>query len=167
MELLIGKNWSQMKRKAWIFDVDGTLADVDSILHHVVNQDPSTNSFKKDFTKFHGESIDVPPHKKTIDLLYQAIKENGPLDIIVVTARNEEWRSHTSYWLAKNSVPHQALFMRADKDYRPDYEVKLDILNQIQLIWDVEHAVDDNPKIIKLWEQNGISTTKIGDWDGN
>ena len=57
--------------------------------------------------------------------------------------------------------------MRADKDYRPDYEVKLDILNQIQLFWDVEHAVDDNPKIIKLWEQNGISTTKIGDWDGN
>lgn len=88
-------------------------------------------------------------------------------DIIVVTARKEAWRAHTAYWLRKWVIPHDALFMRENKDYRPDYEIKKDILEHINLFWDVKHAVDDNPHIIKLWEENGIPTTKIGDWDGN
>ena len=41
-----------------------------------------------------------------------------------------------------------------------------DILEHIKLFWNPIHAVDDNPKIIKLWEENGIPTTKIGTWDG-
>jgi hypothetical protein len=56
--------------------------------------------------------------------------------------------------------------MRKDDDHREDYEVKKDILDHINEYWEVQHAVDDNPSIIKLWEENGISTTKIGTWDG-
>jgi FMN phosphatase YigB (HAD superfamily) len=153
-----------MKRKAWIFDVDGTLANVDSILHYVQNIN-DLPEFKKDFDKFHGESINVPPHKEVVDMLWE-MAENHNYDIIVVTARREEWRAHTSFWLKKNLIPHDALFMRGNKDFRPDYEIKKDILEHINLFWDVVHAVDDNPKVIKLWEENGISTTKIGDWDG-
>jgi phosphoglycolate phosphatase-like HAD superfamily hydrolase len=153
-----------VKRRAWIFDVDGTLANVDSILHHVQNIN-DVEEFKKDFNKFHGESINVPPHQEVVDMVWNTI-DSGKSDIIVVTARREEWRAHTSYWLRKNNIPHHALFMRGNKDYRPDYEVKLDILAHINLFWDVVHAVDDNPKVIKLWEENGISTTKIGNWDG-
>lgn len=151
------------KRKAWIFDVDGTLANVDSILHYVQNIN-DLPEFKKDFDKFHGESVKVPPHDEVITMVLDAI--NDGFDIIVVTARREEWRAHTSYWLAKNMVIHDALFMRGNKDYRPDYEVKQDILDHIKLFWDVYHAVDDNPKVIKLWEENGIPTTKIGTWNG-
>jgi hypothetical protein len=29
------------------------------------------------------------------------------------------------------------------------------------------HAVDDNPNVIRLWEEYGIPTTKIGTWDGS
>jgi hypothetical protein len=54
-----------------------------------------------------------------------------------------------------------------DEDNRPDYEVKKDILNSINKLWDVEHAVDDNPHVIRLWEESGIPTTKIGTWDGD
>lgn len=153
-----------MRKKAWIFDVDGTLANVDSILHHVVNQDRTTEKFKKNFYKFHAESINVPPHAEVVDMVWEALEKNYV--IIVVTARNEEWRAHTSYWLDKANVPHTALFMRPQGDYRPDYDVKKDILEQINLFWEPIHAVDDNPNIIKLWEENGIETTKIGDWDG-
>lgn len=151
------------KRKAWIFDVDGTLANVDSILHYVQNIN-DLPEFKKDFDKFHGESVNVPPHKDVVDMTWEATE--GGFDTIIVTARREEWRAHTSYWLAKNNILHDALFMRGNKDYRPDYEVKKDILDHINLFWDVYHAVDDNPKIIKLWEENNIPTTKIGTWDG-
>jgi hypothetical protein len=89
------------------------------------------------------------------------------MDVIIVTSRMEKWRSLTSYWLAKNDIGHHALYMRKDGDTRPDYEVKADILNDIKKHWNVLHAVDDNPSIITLWVANGISTIKIGTWDGN
>lgn len=155
-----------MKRKAYIFDVDGTLANVDSILHHIVkHKNRETEHFKKDFDTFHAESVGVPAHPEVVDMAWDAINEG--FDIIVVTARREYWRAHTAYWLhAIANVPHVALFMRQDKDFRPDYEIKKDILEHIQQFWEVVHAVDDNPKVIRLWEENGIETTKIGDWDG-
>jgi hypothetical protein len=69
-------------------------------------------------------------------------------------------------WLAKNNIRSHALFMRQDDDNRPDYEVKKDILDKISNYWHVLHAVDDNPNVIRLWEDHGIPTTKIGTWDG-
>jgi hypothetical protein len=57
--------------------------------------------------------------------------------------------------------------MRKDGDFRPDYEVKSEILAKIKKQWNVIHAIDDNPAVLRLWFENGISTTKIGDWDGS
>lgn len=152
-----------VKKTAWIFDVDGTLANVDSILYHIVNHEDSPE-FKKSFDNFHRDSINVPPHIEVKEMLMNAYHDQH--DIVIVTARRETWRAHTSFWLSKNKIPHHALFMRGDKDYRPDYEVKKDILSRIEEIWSVQHAVDDNPKVIRLWEEHGIPTTKIGTWDG-
>ena len=151
------------KRPAYIFDVDGTLADVSSILHYVKG-DRTTEKFKKNFHKFHAESVNVPPHKEVVEMVWEAV--DAGFDIIVVTARKEMWRAQTSIWLAIHGIPSDALFMRQDADNRKDYEVKKDILGHIEQFWDVAHAVDDNPNVIKLWQEHGIETTKIGDWDG-
>jgi hypothetical protein len=67
-------------------------------------------------------------------------------------------------WLALNGVPSDRLYMRGDKDNRPDYLVKKDILDRIRTEFDVIHAVDDNPSVIALWQENGISTTVVEGW---
>lgn len=152
-----------IKRPAWVFDVDGTLVDVDPILHHILNQDRSSESFKRNFDAFHKASMNCIPHKDVVDMVWEVC---DTLDIIIVTARKEKYRALTSRWLKNHNVPHDALFMRQDDDHREDYEVKKDILEHINEYWEVKHAVDDNPSIIKLWEENGIPTTKIGTWDG-
>jgi phosphoglycolate phosphatase-like HAD superfamily hydrolase len=152
-----------IKRPAWIFDVDGTLVDVEPVLHHILNKDRSSESFKKDFDAFHKASINCDPHKEVVDMVWEVCNE---LDIIIVTARKEKYRALTARWLKNNDIPHDALFMRQDDDHREDYEVKKDILEHIKEYWEIKHAVDDHPGIIKLWEENGISTTKIGNWDG-
>lgn len=152
-----------MRRPAWIFDVDGTLVDVDPILHYILNQDRSTESFKKNYDLFHKKSVSCDSNKDVVDMVWQVCND---LDIIIVTARKEKYRALTSRWLKNNDVPHDALFMRQDDDYREDYEVKKDILQHINEYWEIKHAVDDNPSIIKLWEENSIPTTKIGSWDG-
>jgi len=152
------------KRHAYIFDVDGTLANVDPFLHYIRNVD-DVDGFKKDFDLFHRESINAMPNIEVREMLYNALFDQ--FDVIIVTSRREMWRPQTSFWLSKFDVPHNALFMRKNDDYRSDFDVKKDILDEIKQFWNIYHAVDDNPSVISLWELNGIPTTKIGDWDGN
>jgi FMN phosphatase YigB (HAD superfamily) len=143
---------------AIIFDVDGTLANVDPYLHLV-------RGSNRDYDAFHEASIDALPNFEVVEMLNQAFFDQR--QIIIVTSRKEKWRGLTSQWLAKNDIGHHALYMREDDDNRPDYEVKKDILLKIKKHWNVLHAVDDNPNVIRLWEEHGIPTTKIGDWDGD
>jgi phosphoglycolate phosphatase-like HAD superfamily hydrolase len=146
------------KKTAYIFDVDGTLANVDPFLHYVRGD-------KKDYDAFHMSSIDALPNIEVVQMLNNAVSDG--YSILIVTSRKEKWRGLTSMWLAVNNIRSHALFMRENHDNRSDYEVKKDILNNINKLWDVIHAVDDNPHVIKLWEENNINTTKIGDWDGS
>ena len=146
-----------MKPTAHIYDVDGTLANVDPYLHLV--RGPN-----KDYDAFHEASIDALPNIEVLEMLNSSVFDQHA--ILIVTSRKEKWRGLTSMWLAKNNVRSHGLFMRSDDDNRPDYEVKKDILNKINKYWHVTHAVDDNPSVIALWEDHKIPTTKIGDWDG-
>lgn len=147
-----------MKPIAHIYDVDGTLANVDSYLHYI-------RGSNRDYDAFHEASIDALPNMQVIEMLNDSVRDG--YSILVVTSRKEKYRALTSMWLAKNNIRSHALFMRSDNDNRPDYETKKDILDKITSLWEVTHAIDDNPNVIKLWQDNGINTTKIGTWDGN
>jgi phosphoglycolate phosphatase-like HAD superfamily hydrolase len=144
------------KRTAAIFDMDGTLADVSSIRHHVSGR-------HKDFSAFHEASVDVPPHPEVVQAARDA-KAAGH-DVFIVTARDAMWRNHTAAWLGINDVPSDGLFMRAHKDRRPDYEVKSEIHDKIAQTHDIVHAHDDNPAVIKLWQEKGIPTTVVPGWE--
>lgn len=146
------------KPTAHIYDVDGTLANVDPYLHLV-------RGSNKDYDAFHEASIGALPNYDVVQMLNDSVADGH--HILIVTSRKEKWRGLTSMWLAINNIRSHSLFMRADDDHRPDYEVKKDILDKINKQWDVLHAVDDNPSVIKLWQDNKIPTTKIGTWDGN
>jgi hypothetical protein len=147
-----------MKPTAHIYDVDGTLANVDPYLHYV-------RGSTRDYDAFHRASIDALPNIDVLEMLNNSVNDGH--SILVVTSRKEKYRGLTSMWLAKNKIRSHGLFMRADDDGRPDYEAKKDMLDKINILWDVTHAVDDNPNVIRLWEDHGIPTTKIGNWDGN
>lgn len=148
----------KIKPTAHIYDVDGTLANVDPYLHFV-------RGSNRDYDAFHGASIDALPNVEVVEMLNNSVSDGH--SILVVTSRKEKYRGLTSMWLAKNNIRSHGLFMRADDDNRPDYEVKKDILDNISKLWDVTYAVDDNPNVIKLWEDHSIPTKKIGTWNGN
>lgn len=147
----------KIKPTAHIYDVDGTLANVDPYLHHV-------RGSNRDYDAFHEASIDALPNIDVIEMLNNSVSDGH--SVLVVTSRKEKYRGLTSMWLAKNNIRSHALFMRANDDSRPDYEAKKDMLDKIIKLWDVTHAIDDNPNVIRLWEDHNIPTTKIGNWDG-
>ena len=64
-----------------------------------------------------------------------------------------------------HGVPSDMLMMRNNDDNRKDYEVKKDMLNIIRQEYNVIHAWDDNPAIIRLWTEEGIPCTIVDGWD--
>jgi FMN phosphatase YigB (HAD superfamily) len=143
------------KPDAVIFDVDGTLADVASIRHYVEGP-------RKNFTKFHAAASLVHPHKE-VAALAASLKRAG-LVVIVVTSRKEQWRWHTATWLRKWEIDYDGLYMRADSDGRRDVDVKRDILVAILRTHNVVLAVDDNPSIIALWNEERIPVVTWPGW---
>lgn len=147
-------------KTAVIVDVDGTLCDVASVLHHVQRT-------PKDFDAFHAGSADCPPHT---DVIRQVVEHHrGGHTIVVVTARMYRWEDVTRDWLTRHlPVPHLGPFMRGDRDYRPDVEVKRDIHRVLTTDHglSIVQAIDDSPAIIELWEQLGIPTTVVPGWSG-
>lgn len=155
VEMLNERQFSK-KPTAHIFDMDGTLADVSGIRHHV-------SGGNRDFHTFHMESAGVPPHQEVVDAAREA-HEAGH-HVAIVTARKAKYRNPTAMWLALNGVPSDSMHMRADKDNRPDYDVKQDIHRELNSQFDIVHAHDDNPNVIRLWKEKGIDTTVVPGWE--
>jgi hypothetical protein len=85
--------------------------------------------------------------------------------VLVVTGRAEKHRVLTANWPRDNGIPCAALFMRPEGDFRPDYEVKRDILSEIRRTWIPTEAYDDNPKVIRLWREEGLHVVKVPGWN--
>lgn len=143
--------------KAVIFDMDGTLANVSGIRHYLIPKD-----HRKDFDTFHRESVNVPAHSEVVNAA-QVAHLLG-LSVVVVTARKHMWRHQTAWWLALHNVPSDALYMRGNHDQRKDYEVKRDILRQVRAHFDPIHSWDDNPAIVRLWDEEGIPCSVVEGW---
>lgn len=138
---------------AVIFDCDGTLVDVRAIRHYVTGK-------VRNFHKFHTESVNCPPNADVVEAAHQAHRDG--LKVLIVTAREDTFGTHTAFWLAGQALHYDELYMRPKGDYRPDYVVKKDILDQIRKDgYDVVHAYDDNPNVIRLWQEEGIPTTVV------
>ncbi len=147
-----------MRPNAVIFDVDGTLCDVRSVLHHVVAPVGETR-FTKNFHKFHADSIDCPPNAAVVQALRRAAAAG--FTILIVTAREDKWSFLTTLWLADNGIEFDELFMRRKGDFRPDAEIKREIERTIRKRFSVRLAVDDRADIIEVWHAAGIPTARV------
>lgn len=147
--------------KAVIFDIDGTLANCDHRLHHL-------DAEVKDWESFFAAQCDDAPIEAIVWLNmmmdYCATDmhwEDGPnaFQILIVTARPEQYRDVTQVWLSQHSIACKTLYMRKDGDYRPDNVVKAEILEQILADgYDPQLVIDDRPQVVEMWRSFGITT---------
>lgn len=147
-------------RSAVIVDVDGTLIDNSGIIDYL--EPPGV-----EFHRYHVESVHAPAHGWVVDEVVDAYNQGHAL--LIVTARPSRYFHETRTWLSLNlPVPYAQIYMRDDGDNRPDGVVKLEILDMIDEDgFDPLHAWDDNPHVIAVWESQGITVTRVGNWDGN
>jgi hypothetical protein len=145
-----------LRQKAVIADMDGSLVNVTSVLHHVKKK-------PKDFQAFHSSTINCPPNQQAIDFC-QRHWDTGHI-VLIVTARMQMWRASTVDWLDTHlPVPYDGPFHRADGDIRPDVAVKMEIYHYLNRVYDIRYACEDNPRVVSLWEGFGIPTEVVPGW---
>jgi hypothetical protein len=142
-------------RKATVFDVDGTLVNVQGI-RHLING-------PEGFHAFHMASINCPPNPWVVEAA-QRDHANGKA-VLIVTARKWMYRNLTAMWLAMHNVPSDGMWMRRNDDGRPDHLVKAGILRQIRRSFDPDEAWDDRPTVCDLWDREGLKVNVVPGWE--
>lgn len=144
------------KQPAVIFDMDGTLCDVTSIRHYVLDRR------RRNYHAFHYLSVFCPPFGwvRSEAKRHHADK----VTVLVVTARREEWQALTEQWLMSHDIPYEEVRMRKQDDPRKDKIIKGEILDDLLETYDIIHAYDDNPSIIELWRERDIPHTVVPGW---
>lgn len=136
-----------MKKKCFIFDIDGTLADNGHRQMWVKNKPKNWVAYNKTMS----EDTLIEPVQVVLDLL--ACGED--IHIIICSGREEIYKNITNTWLAENGIRPDKLMMRKEKDYRDDTIVKEEMLHEIQQFYDVVAVFDDRHKVVDMWRKNG------------
>lgn len=143
-----------MMRNIIIVDIDGTVANLEHRLHHIKKELP-------DWDAFHAEVSGDSPIREVM-LLIEALNHMKKYQIVLVTGRMERCRKDTETWLRIRGLSYDRLMMRKEKDFRPDYEIKQDILFMLGTE-NVLLAIDDRDQVVKMWRSHGIRTLQVAD----
>jgi hypothetical protein len=153
-----------MRPKAIIVDIDGTIADARHRLHFIDGTDG-----KKNWNQFNAMSAFDNHNQWCVDLVYN-YAEAG-YEIVFLTARSgsPETRKITDDWLRAHvpALIKYHLFMRKDKDFRPDFVSKQEVYNlEIAPYFDVQLAIDDKPAVCSMWRTCGITSLLCDNLEG-
>lgn len=133
-----------------LFDIDGTLADIEHRRHYVQCNKP-------DWGKFFKHMGDDAPNAPVVGL-YNALKASGHYDLVIVSARPDDNRKITEQWLVWNGIEFDLLIMRPKGDFRPDTDIKKEILDQLHSEGrEIAFVVDDRDCVVDMWRENGIT----------
>lgn len=134
------------KPKAWIFDMDGTLALFEGL----------RGPFE--WSKVGGDL----PHEHVLRLLLML--QNNGFKIIITSARDSVCRAETIDWLERHGVKFENLFMRPQNDRRKDYIVKNELFNdEIRDNYNICGVVDDRLQVCRLWYDLKLPVFRVGD----
>ena len=158
-----------------IFDLDGTLADID------IRRDKSLKpNGKLDWDIFADPKSITAWDKPNVPVIKMAqlFKADG-FKIVIFSGRNDRSFDATTQWLNDNNVPFDLLVMRPDKfkdkswpiadgnpatadmRFMPDDILKKKMLDTFVDINDVFVVVDDRQKVVDMWRNLGLNTWQV------
>lgn len=146
-----------MNDKVVIFDLDGTLANIDHRLHHV--QDGNKN-----WDAFYAACPADGPVEPIIELARMC--DDAGHTIVISSGRSENVRKETEEWLAKHNVNYARLFMRPNACFTPDQALKKAWLDE-GLFGPKENilfVVEDRDRMVQMWRQQGITVLQCAQW---
>ena len=165
--------------KTVIFDLDGTLANIDS--RRDISMKPNG---RLDWNVFAAPNSILALDKPNAPVIKMAqmFKADG-FKIVIFSGRNDRGFDATVQWLNDFKVPFDLLVMRPDKfkdkswpiadgnpatpdmRFMPDEILKKKMLDAFVDINDVFLVVDDRDKVVKMWRDLGLNTFQVAPGD--
>ena len=168
-----------------IFDIDGTLADIE-------HRRPFVAGKKKDFDAFNAAMVNDTPNAPIVDLLHMCLGRFDPTQVIFCTGRMEQYREVTRNFLLDKCEVEEFLSLVMDKHrhepkYRrmvedtldvflimrpderrhdPDHQIKQEMLDEILKTVDksnILYAVDDRQRVVDMWRSNGLTCLQVAE----
>jgi FMN phosphatase YigB (HAD superfamily) len=151
----------------YIFDLDGTLADLRHRRHFVDGTDG-----KKDWDAFHAACADDALIRPVADTMVRLA--HAWADVWVWSGRMDTVRAETIEWLAANRLMRlldnpldPRLKMRPAGDYTPDHILKERWLHAMSpgdrasLVM----VFDDRQRVVDMWRRNGVVCAQVAPGD--
>jgi hypothetical protein len=136
----------------YVFDLDGTLADLTHRLHFIQGE-------TKDWRGFFAACGGDKPMMLMVDL-FQALNYAWERHRVEIwSGRSDEVRGETEAWLLRYDLFPRALLMRTAGDYRPDDEVKREFLRGGA----PDMIFDDRKRVVDMWRREGIQCCHVAD----
>tara|TARA_X000000368_G_scaffold273484_1_gene216854 strand:+ start:135 stop:641 length:507 start_codon:yes stop_codon:yes gene_type:complete len=158
-----------MNKNTVIFDLDGTLADIE-----IRRKKSIKPNGKMDWDIFfHPDNIQYDKPIPAIVNLIQTYEDKA-YKIVIFSGRNDRSWKETKDWLKTHNIPHDLLVMRPDKfksksspvadgnpatgdmRFMPDEILKKKMLDEFVDIDDVLFVVDDRQKVVDMWRDLGL-----------
>ena len=138
----------------YIFDIDGTLADLSHRLHHI-------QKTPKDWTGFFADCDRDSPIPEIVSVA-QSLKNSGFM-IVLITGRSSEIRNKTQDWLRVYGVPWHALYMRKAGDHREDSVVKEELLEEVLKFSNgpVVGVFEDRQQVVDMYRSRGLRVFQV------
>lgn len=140
-----------------IFDIDGTLMNIEHRKKFVEQRPKDWDSFRE-LTKDDVPNLDV-------FAIAKALQSQGH-NILIASGRNKSQRAITLMQLMAQKLVFRDLKMRSDKDFRPDTEVKSDMLDKFRAEgWDPVLVFDDRTSVVNMWRDRGLRAVQVAPGD--
>ncbi len=139
----------------YIFDLDGTLANIDHRRHFITNGNT-------DWDKFYKACIEDSPNKYVV-YLFKEIQAFGHT-MVICSGRSDIVRTETEVWLRSNCLYYTKLLMRKEGDFTPDEELKRCWLHNnlnCNIGKDIAGVFDDRDKVVKMWRDEGLTCFQV------
>jgi len=135
----------------YVFDLDGTLADLTHRKHFLET---------KDWRSFFAAVGDDKPIWSVIELLQSLAMADNYIEIW--SGRSDECRAATEAWILEHVGFLPLVLMRTAGDKRPDDEVKRDFLRMSQ---QPDIIFDDRDRVVAMWRSLGITCLQVAPGD--
>lgn len=142
-----------------VFDLDGTLANIDH-RKHLIEGD------HKDWDSFFKACSEDTPNQAVVDVLW-ALSRQG-YAIHIVSSRSGAVMEETHTWLHDWDIYDyvQNIWMREPGDFRPDYVFKQEWLKaMITNGVSISMVFDDRDQSVDMWRANGIPCFQVAQGD--
>lgn len=140
-----------------IFDVDGTLMDIEHRRHFVTQRPKDFKSFRE-HTKF-------DTRKEDVFAIADSLQAQGHR-ILISTGRIKSEHDITVKQIRDGGIDFEKIYMRSDTDYRPDDELKEGYLEKMRRDgYTPTIAFDDRQRVVDMFRSKGLTVFQVDEGD--